>query len=169
MRSLGLVLALCGAAALIGASGVASAFETQGSGDPIDGQSLLAQPQSLAQDLKAHSLAMPLAGKSDSGELCVELWKLDPQFLGPESICRRLLGPSLQAASAYASRTAFPESAPSSRRRPSRLARDQLSSHSEKLRFKNMSPGFIRSFMTHRLAVSGTGCGPALGEAPSPL
>lgn len=68
MRSLGLVLALCGAAALIGASSVASAFETQGSGDPIDGQSLLAQPQSLAQDyLKAHSLAMPLGGKSDSG------------------------------------------------------------------------------------------------------
>jgi hypothetical protein len=67
MRSLGFVLALCGAAALIGASGVASAFETQGSGDSIDGQSLLAQPQSLAQDLKAHSLAMPLAGKSDSG------------------------------------------------------------------------------------------------------
>ena len=44
MRSLGFVLALCGAAALIGASGVASAFETQGSGDFIDGQSLLAQP-----------------------------------------------------------------------------------------------------------------------------
>ena len=67
MRSLGFVLALCGAAAFIGASGVASAFETQGSGDPIDGQSLLAQPQSLAQDSKAHSLAMPLGGKSDSG------------------------------------------------------------------------------------------------------
>jgi hypothetical protein len=65
MRSLGLVLALCGAAAVIGTSCVA--FETQGSGDPIDGQSLLAQPQSLAQDLKAHSLAMPLSGKSDSG------------------------------------------------------------------------------------------------------
>ena len=33
-----------------------------------DGKSLLAQPQSLAQDyLKAHSLAMPLGGKSDSG------------------------------------------------------------------------------------------------------
>jgi hypothetical protein len=68
MRSLGLVLALCGAAALIGAPGVASAFETQGSGDPIDGQSLLAQPQGFAQDyLKAHSLAMPLSGKSDGG------------------------------------------------------------------------------------------------------
>ena len=67
MRSLGLVLALCGAAALIGAPGVASAFETQGSGDPINDQSLLAQPQSLAQDTKVHSLAMPLGGKSDSG------------------------------------------------------------------------------------------------------
>ena len=51
MRSLGLVLALCGAAALIGAPGVASAFETQGSGDPINGQSLLAQPQlTLSRD-----------------------------------------------------------------------------------------------------------------------
>jgi hypothetical protein len=67
MRSLGLVLVLCGAAALIGTPGVASAFETQGSGDPIDGQSLLAQPQGFAQDLKAHSLAMPLSGKSDGG------------------------------------------------------------------------------------------------------
>ena len=67
MRSLGLVLVLCGAAALIGTSGVARAFETQASGDPIDGQSLLAQPQSLGQDYRAHSLAMPLAGKSDGG------------------------------------------------------------------------------------------------------
>jgi hypothetical protein len=66
MRNLGFVLALCGAAALVGAPGVARAFETQGSGDPINGQSLLAQPQSFAQDIKAHSLAMPLAGKSDS-------------------------------------------------------------------------------------------------------
>jgi hypothetical protein len=67
MRSLGLVLVLCGAAALIGTPGVARAFETQGSGDAIDGQSLLAQPQAFAQDLKAHSLAMPLSGKSDGG------------------------------------------------------------------------------------------------------
>ena len=67
MRSLGLVLVLCGVTALIGTSGVAQAFETQGSGDPIDGHSLLAQPQSLVQDYRAHSLAMPLAGKSDGG------------------------------------------------------------------------------------------------------
>ncbi|MGH6825123.1 hypothetical protein [Methyloceanibacter sp.] len=66
MRSLGFVVVLCGAAALIGTSGVARAFETQGSGDPIDGKSLLAS-QSLVQDFKAHSLAMPLAGKSDGG------------------------------------------------------------------------------------------------------
>jgi hypothetical protein len=69
MRSLGFVLVLCGAAALIGTPGVARAFETQGSGDPIDGQSLLVQPQAFAQDLKAHSLAMPLSGKSDGGGL----------------------------------------------------------------------------------------------------
>jgi hypothetical protein len=67
MRSVGLVLVLCGAAALIGTPGLARAFETQGSGDPIDGQSLLATPQPFAQDLKAHSLAMPLSGKSDGG------------------------------------------------------------------------------------------------------
>ena len=66
MRNFGLLFVLCGAVALIGTSGVARAFETQGSGDPINGKSLLA-PQSLAEDFKAHSLAMPLAGKSDSG------------------------------------------------------------------------------------------------------
>jgi hypothetical protein len=67
MRTLGLVSLLC-AAALMGVPGIARAFETQATGDRIDGQSLLAQPQSLAQDFKAHSLAMPLASKSDSGE-----------------------------------------------------------------------------------------------------
>jgi hypothetical protein len=67
MRGLGLVFVLCAAAAVAGTPGVASAFETQGTGDPIDGQSLLAQPQGFAQDLKAHSLAMPLSGKSDGG------------------------------------------------------------------------------------------------------
>ena len=87
MRSLGLVLALCGAAALIGASSVASAFETQGSGDPIDGQSLLVQPQSLAQDLKAHSLAMPLGGKPDSGGF-VSSYGTRSRSLGLASISR---------------------------------------------------------------------------------
>ena len=42
MKNLRLVLALCGAAALFGV-GTASAFETQGEGDPINGQSLLAE------------------------------------------------------------------------------------------------------------------------------
>lgn len=66
MKNLRLVLALCGAAALFGV-GTASAFETQGEGDPINGQSLLAAPQSLLPDSKSHSLALPLSGKSDSG------------------------------------------------------------------------------------------------------
>src|SRR5262245_53702109 len=51
MRNFGLVLALCGAAALNGTSSIANAFETQESGDPIDGKLLLA-PQSVAQDIK---------------------------------------------------------------------------------------------------------------------
>ena len=61
-----LVLVLCGTAALMAAPGAASAFETQGTGDPIDPKTLFTQP-ALTQDFKAHSLAMPLSGKSDSG------------------------------------------------------------------------------------------------------
>ena len=67
MKSLGLVLALCGIAALIGAPGTTRAFEFEGSGDPIDAKSLLA-PRSLMQDPNSHSLAMPLSGKSESDE-----------------------------------------------------------------------------------------------------
>jgi len=46
-------LALCGAAALIGAPGATRALEFEG-GDSIDAKSLLAQLHSLAQDPKAH-------------------------------------------------------------------------------------------------------------------
>ena len=42
-------------------------LRNEGEGDPINGQSLLAAPQSLLPDLKSHSLALPLSGKSDSG------------------------------------------------------------------------------------------------------
>ena len=66
MKHLRLVLALCGAAALFGV-GTASAFETQGEGDPINGSSLLAAPQSCCLNSRSHSLALPLSGKSDSG------------------------------------------------------------------------------------------------------
>jgi hypothetical protein len=66
MKTRRLVLALCGAVALIGAPGTTIAFETQGAGDPIDGASLLATPQSLLPDAKNHSLALPMSGKSDS-------------------------------------------------------------------------------------------------------
>jgi hypothetical protein len=68
MKTLRLVLALCGAAALLGAPGMAGAFETQGTGDPIDGASLLVAPQSAAPVSGAHSLAMPLSAKSDSDD-----------------------------------------------------------------------------------------------------
>lgn len=67
MKHLRLVLALCGAAALFGA-GTASAFETQGEGDPINGSSLLAAPQSVLPDSKSHSLALPLSSKSNSDD-----------------------------------------------------------------------------------------------------
>jgi hypothetical protein len=68
MRRLAVVLVLCGATALIGSSGVARAFETEDSGDPIDTKSLLAQPHSLMmQDFNGHSLAMPLSAKAESG------------------------------------------------------------------------------------------------------
>ena len=67
MKNLRLVLALCGAAVLIGAPVTASAFETQGAGDQIDGASLLAAPQSMLSDSKTQSLALPLSAKSDSG------------------------------------------------------------------------------------------------------
>lgn|SRR5512134_3156174 len=67
MKNLRLVLALCGAAALMGAPGTAGAFETQGEADPINGASLLATPQSLLPDSRAHSLALPLSGKANSG------------------------------------------------------------------------------------------------------
>lgn len=66
MKTLRLVLALCGAAALMGAPGTTSAFETQGAGDPIDGKSLLLSPQSVLPDGKGHSLALPLSSKSDN-------------------------------------------------------------------------------------------------------
>ena len=66
MKILGLV-SLLFAAALMGAPGVARAFETEATnGDMIDGRTLLA-PQSLATDSSAHSLAMPLSEKSDGG------------------------------------------------------------------------------------------------------
>ncbi|MGA7374546.1 MAG: hypothetical protein WBW37_18425 [Methyloceanibacter sp.] len=66
MRHLGLVLVLCGAAALVGMQGTARAFETEDSGDPLDTKSLLAQPNSLMmQEFKGHSLAMPLSNKAD--------------------------------------------------------------------------------------------------------
>jgi hypothetical protein len=65
MKNLRLVLAMCGVAALIGAPGTASAFETQGASDPIDGM-LLASPQSLLPDFKGHSLALPLSGTDSS-------------------------------------------------------------------------------------------------------
>ncbi len=67
MKHLRLVLALCGAAALFGV-GTASAFETQGEGDPINGSSLLVAPQSVLPDSKTHSLALPMSGKSDSSD-----------------------------------------------------------------------------------------------------
>ncbi|MGB6767025.1 MAG: hypothetical protein WBE50_02850 [Methyloceanibacter sp.] len=61
MRHLGLVLVLCGAAALVGMQGTARAFD-----DPLDTKSLLAQPNSLMmQEFKGHSLAMPLSNKAD--------------------------------------------------------------------------------------------------------
>jgi len=41
--------------------------------------------------------------------------------------------------------------------------------HALRTEIQKISPGSIRSFVTHQLAVSGTGFGPALGEAPSPL
>jgi hypothetical protein len=67
MRRLAVLLVLCGAAVLIGLSGVARAFETEDSGDPIDTKSFLAQPNSLMmQDFRGHSLAMPLTGKAES-------------------------------------------------------------------------------------------------------
>jgi hypothetical protein len=67
MRRLAVALVLCGAAALIGWSGVARAFETEDSGDPIDTKSLLAQPHSLMmEDFKGHSVAMPLSQKAES-------------------------------------------------------------------------------------------------------
>jgi len=68
MKSLGLVLALCGVAVLIGAPGTTRAFELESSGDPLDTNSLFAQQHSLMQDPTAHSLAMPLSGKSESDE-----------------------------------------------------------------------------------------------------
>jgi hypothetical protein len=66
MKNFGVGLVLCYAAALIGAPGTASAFEFEGSGDPVAAKSLLAQPHSLMLDPKAHSLAMPLSENSDS-------------------------------------------------------------------------------------------------------
>ena len=66
MKHLRLVLALCGAAAFFGV-GTANAFETQGEGDPINGLSLLAAPQSPLPNSRSHSLALPLSGKSDNG------------------------------------------------------------------------------------------------------
>jgi hypothetical protein len=68
MKNLRLVLALCAAAAFMGVPGTAGAFETQGAGDPIDGASLLASPQSVLPDSTSHSLAMPLSSKSDGGD-----------------------------------------------------------------------------------------------------
>jgi len=66
LRHLGLVLVLCGAAALVGMQGTASAFETEDGGDPLDTKSLLAQPNSLMmQEFKGHALAMPLSNKAD--------------------------------------------------------------------------------------------------------
>ena len=53
----------------MGAPGIARAFETQSDdGDKLNGNSLLATPQSLVTDFKAHSLAMPLSGKSSGGD-----------------------------------------------------------------------------------------------------
>ena len=52
MKNLRLVLALCGAAALIGAPVTASAFETQGAGDQIDGASLARRPAIYAAGLQ---------------------------------------------------------------------------------------------------------------------
>ena len=69
MKNLRLILTLCGAAALMGAPSIAGAFETtQGTGDQINGASLLAAPQSLMSDSKSHSLALPMSGKSDNAE-----------------------------------------------------------------------------------------------------
>jgi hypothetical protein len=70
MKAFGLATLLC-AVALMGAPGAAGAFETESTNsDMIDGQTLLA-PQSLATGLNAHSLAMPLSGKSDSSSAFV--------------------------------------------------------------------------------------------------
>jgi hypothetical protein len=67
MKALRLVLALGGAAALLGVAGMADAFETQGAGDAIDGRSLLLSPQAVLPEGKGHSLALPLASKDTDG------------------------------------------------------------------------------------------------------